>query len=248
MKRLAAGLATVLQVVPYATLYCPPGSRQIGQPPPIERSVKCVMEDQGRVFQHGPFLDFYPYGNKKLSGEYEQGKRSGLWVYWTEEGQVETQERYENDQLLRREEVDEIESHKQYSQYKVTEWYPSGVKKLEGVMRDKQRHGRFREWNEKGVLERQSDWRAGKLTGFDSWFFESGKTRKEQEFVDDVADGKYREYFSSGKLHLEGRFREGAKDDLWSEWNEAGELIAKVKWWRGSIEATPATSTPALKR
>ena len=44
---------------------------------------------------HGTITCFFPNSRKKLQGEYKDGRLTGVWTSWDEQGKVNVQHRYE---------------------------------------------------------------------------------------------------------------------------------------------------------
>ena len=66
-----------------------------------------------------------------------------------------------------------------------------------------------------------------------SFFNERGIKIREQNFVEDVADGKFAEYYPSGKKQLQGNFVNRLKHGTWSYWDAKGKLIYQVEFQNG---------------
>lgn len=81
-------------------------------------------------------IGFYPDGQKRIEGEYLEGKRNGKWTYWYDNGKKWSEAGYKTD--LR--------------EGKSTVWHESGLKYYEGSYKDGERIGRWRFWDEQGKL------------------------------------------------------------------------------------------------
>jgi hypothetical protein len=69
-------------------LTCPTGTRQAGgQNSKMEASFCMRLDDKGAPVSHGPYLSLHATGKKAVEGQYENGKRQGLWTTWDENGQ-----------------------------------------------------------------------------------------------------------------------------------------------------------------
>jgi antitoxin component YwqK of YwqJK toxin-antitoxin module len=84
-------------------------------------------------------IGYYPDGQKRIEGEYHDGKREGQWKYWFSNGNTWSEARYKTD--LRN--------------GKSTVWYENGRKYFEGSYRMGERTGRWRFWDEEGNLLKQ---------------------------------------------------------------------------------------------
>lgn len=68
-------------------LSCPGGTKQIGGQKSALEATLCVKvgPNSTRLF-HGPYVAFWPNGNKQAEGQYEDGNRGGHWVFFDEQG------------------------------------------------------------------------------------------------------------------------------------------------------------------
>jgi antitoxin component YwqK of YwqJK toxin-antitoxin module len=69
------------------TLVCPAGSKQVGGAKSALEAVVCVRSDKdgGRIF-HGPYIAFWPNGQRQAEGQYENGWRSGTFTFFDQAG------------------------------------------------------------------------------------------------------------------------------------------------------------------
>ena len=68
-------------------LACPEGTRQSGGQNTIHEASFCVkLSAQGVPEMHGPMVSLHKNGKKAVEGQYENGKRVGLWVSFDEVG------------------------------------------------------------------------------------------------------------------------------------------------------------------
>lgn len=51
--------------------------------------------------KHGKHINYYKTGIKKVEGEYENGKRKGVWKWWNEKGEVNYKIDYSSNLTLR---------------------------------------------------------------------------------------------------------------------------------------------------
>jgi len=66
------------------TLACPAGSQQAGGPGSAFEASLCLRTSP-RVF-HGPYVAFWPNGVRQSEGQYQDGFRSGRWVFYDDAG------------------------------------------------------------------------------------------------------------------------------------------------------------------
>jgi hypothetical protein len=68
-------------------LSCPTGTKQVGGAKSVFEASLCMRigRDGMRIF-HGPYVAYWPNGQKQAEGQYDEGFRSGHWVYFDEQG------------------------------------------------------------------------------------------------------------------------------------------------------------------
>lgn len=74
------------------------------------------------------------------------------------------------------------------------------------------------------------------------------KKVREQNFVDDVADGPFTEYYDNGVKHFQGAYKNRQRHGKWSCWNPNGKLYYSALFENGhkvkEIYATDPKKTP----
>lgn len=68
-------------------LTCPTGSRLVGGPKSVFEASVCMRSarDGSRTF-HGPYVAFWPNGQKQAQGQFDEGRRTGKWFFFDEAG------------------------------------------------------------------------------------------------------------------------------------------------------------------
>jgi len=95
-----------------------------------------VVRPDGTQVKNGLETSWYENGKKKSEGEYQNGKKEGIWISWYENGVIGQKGSYQNDQ---RERI----------------WikhYRNGNKESEGSYINNRREGQWRKWYENGQL------------------------------------------------------------------------------------------------
>ena len=72
-----------------ARLDCPQGTTQRVRGISYDESTFCVrvaVAKGGEPQLHGPYVDFYPNGQKQSEGQYLDGYRVGRWTFWNANG------------------------------------------------------------------------------------------------------------------------------------------------------------------
>lgn len=103
-----------------------------------------VELEQYFVFRHNDSIlikeiGFYPDGQKRIEGEFKDGKRQGKWTYWYDNGNRWSQASYKAGIL----------------DGKSTVWHENGSKYYEGRYRNGNRAGHWRFWDKDGNLTKE---------------------------------------------------------------------------------------------
>ncbi len=118
-------------------LQCPAGSVQAGGKDSAFEAVLCVRHgaDGSREF-HGPYVSFRKDGTKEAEGQYENGWRTGKWVFFDQTGF-----QYGETNFTR-------------GDYDGVRWerLPNGQKKFEENWVMGKRQGTQKSWDAKGIL------------------------------------------------------------------------------------------------
>lgn len=104
----------------------PDGSVELEQYYLFEKNDSVLIKETG----------YYADGQKRIEGEFKDGKRDGKWTYWFANGNKWSEARYKND----------------IREGKSTVWHENGKKYFEGQYRNGERHGNWRFWKENGEL------------------------------------------------------------------------------------------------
>lgn len=102
--------------LPEVQLSCPTGTKQVGGAKSVFEASLCMRigRDGSRIF-HGPYVAYWPTGQKQAEGQFEDGFRSGKWTFFEENGVKSGETNFKRDD---------------YDGVRV-EFYPNGQKKLE---------------------------------------------------------------------------------------------------------------------
>ena len=100
---------------------------------------------EGNPVKHGPWVSWYPNGQKKLEGNYEDDAPSGSFTQWHDNGQRSMSAKY----------VDGIK------QGLWTWWHPSGLKSIQGKYVNDQPVEKWLWWEESGKVAYRTDMSTG---------------------------------------------------------------------------------------
>lgn len=123
-------------------LNCPAGTKQFGT---ADDGLFCRKVDatDGMHIPHGPYVSYYPNGQKRSEGQYVEGFRSGLWTFYSEAGQVTGRTEFQREN---------------YHGKRVL-YFANGKPRLVEEYSNGKRNGVVQEFSEDGKLVREAHYR-----------------------------------------------------------------------------------------
>ena len=153
----------------------------------------------------------------RAHGQYEHGKRDGLWTW--------------NDRDANKEREGNYAEGKRDGPW--TEWYDNKIV-FTGNYTQGKPDGEFiyydRNENELGRFDIAGG------TGTMQTFWPNKKVATRQHMSQGLADGLYQELTNRGKVVVEGRYRNDVKHGFWKEWTPEGLLTLEQTWKRGKLD------------
>ena len=86
----------------------------------------------------------------------------------------------------------------------------------------KARDGFAMEFNEKGAVEFEGNWKNDKKHGEGIEYFENGFKKFEGSFENDIKEGQGKEFFGTGEVKYDGQFKDGDKLGQFTEFFQGG--------------------------
>jgi antitoxin component YwqK of YwqJK toxin-antitoxin module len=117
---------------------------------------------------------------------------------------------------------------------------------VEGSYATDQKHGRWREWTEAGVLVHEAHYRRGKLDGTLKKYA-GGQLVLEASYKDGQADGPYIEY-RDGKRSLAGQYADDRKVGTWTASDAAGGVTLVATYTAGVLDGPWREQTATTTR
>lgn len=205
----------------------------------------------------GTSIRYSANGKVKSKGKFdENGKKTGIWEIYYENGNVSEEVPYENDKIqgvvIGYYENKNKKSKVAYADNKIIGikelYFPSG--KLLG--KENYKDGKFASngdfYDENGTVTLQSgngykleffdngkmsfkgNYRNGNLHGLCSWYFENGNLKQEENYENGVANGLSKIYFVSGNLMQKTVYDKGKTNGSVEYYHPNGKLLGKNKF------------------
>lgn len=116
-------------------------------------------------------------------------------------------------------------------------YYNDGNIRIEGPMKDNERHGEWLAYTFAGTLQSVNNYVNGEYHGPYFNYFPNGELRIQGEYADGKEigewivfnqegkrDGVYRKFHPNGQLNILGKYADGEEEGTWKFFNERGEI------------------------
>jgi antitoxin component YwqK of YwqJK toxin-antitoxin module len=169
-----------------------------------------VSETSGipRNGRDGLWVFNYDTGHKNQESTFKTGKLEGLFKSFFENGNLESQVNYTNDNLT--------------GIYR--EYYNSGKLKQEKNYKTGSLEGVFKSYSEVGQITMECTYVLGKKTGAQKEYHQNNVLKSTKNYVNGEIDGVAKEYFENGKIQKEYSTKNGYFIGAYKEYYSNGNL------------------------
>jgi antitoxin component YwqK of YwqJK toxin-antitoxin module len=136
------------------------------------------------------------------------GKKTGLWESYYENGQLWSKGLYENGL---REGIWEF-------------YYENGQLWSKVSFKDDKQDGIWEKYWSNGQLSSKGSFKDGNRDGIWEYYDENGQLSSKGSYNNDKYDGIWEYYYKNGQLWFKGLFKDGKKDGIWEYYYENGQL------------------------
>ena len=188
----------------------------------------------------GPYLTYYPNGNKKIQGYYHLNKADSLWTFYHDNDYVKSVGyflnnkqhglwKYYNNLGIKQREITFKDGRKNgiYNEYDNEENL-----KLSGELLDDKKIGLWKEYNKNGILKStkliQND-----TTILHRSFYPNGNVNLQGKKINNKRSGKWTSFHENGQVASKGFYKENTKEGSWTYWNENGTKNAEGNYTLG---------------
>ena len=168
---------------------------------------------------HGKRINWYENGTKEAEGDYRDGKRHGKWTCWYENGHKDNEGKFRNGKRHR----------------KWIWWHENGKKEAEWEYRDAERHGKCTLWHNNGKLAVEFELHDGKPHGKGSSWYPNGLKEKEGEYSKGKRHGKWIWWHDNGKKEAECEFHNGKLHGKATRWYHTGLKQREIEFIDGEM-------------
>ncbi|MBK9284067.1 MAG: toxin-antitoxin system YwqK family antitoxin [Sphingobacteriaceae bacterium] len=213
-----------------------------------ESNVKRVKDVvPNKELSNGPYEEKGGDGLVYKTGQYDNGKKVGVWIYYGKggksAGKVEKEESYKDGEfdgtIKTFDENGLVTYSADYKNGKYngkTKYYKSGALTMEEQNVDGQRNGKMIEY-QSGKKWKETDFINAKKDGQEIYYFiENGKVKTITSYKDDKQNGSYKNFNKDGSLYEEGAFKDGYKEGEWKKYDAKGKVTEKIFYVKGEEE------------
>jgi antitoxin component YwqK of YwqJK toxin-antitoxin module len=154
----------------------------------------------------------YFEGTEKVSQsvDYKDGKKSGWWLEYYENGNAKVKSRYMNDTL----------------QDSWLYYYKDGTFSDIQIFKNGKKEGRWKKFNEKGMLYSEIFYKDGEMDGARTIYtYNSGRVLERLHYKNGVMDGKQEYFYNNGNPKSVSYFSSGQPCPGLEEWTEGGRKL-----------------------
>lgn len=197
----------------------------------LEDNINRYNENQEK---QGKWITFHPNRVNKLVGNYVNGKKSGIFKEYDEEGKLIGIYNYDNGVLK--------ETSDEFSVLNVKKKYfaNGSVKSETSYSKSGKKQGYYYEYDEKGNLIKSEFYeqdlllwegytdKQGRKQHLWKYYYPNGTLKAEGAYINDKEEGDWKYYFESGKLEQKGHYVNGKPDKKW-EWFFESEKPRRIE-------------------
>jgi len=163
-----------------------------------------IIDEQGN--RKGAWTDFYPEGEVRAKGSYDENRRSGRWTFYFKNGAVEQKGRYERGRF----------------QGLWIWYYANGNTWREESYFNGREDGLFVEYDRDGNILTQGNYISGERDG--PWEYQVGDHREKGAYVIGLKEGLWQHFYPDGSLKYEGNYSQGNPDKRHKYYYNSGLL------------------------
>ncbi|RXK57837.1 hypothetical protein ESA94_20165 [Lacibacter luteus] len=190
-------------------------------------------------FQEGK-AKYYDNGKLEREIEYKEGDRNGTAKYYGESGETAFEIYYDDGMITAYAYPDRTKKMQKPIQLvnftgTIEPYYSNGNKAAFIEVAAGVYNGKFRLYNEKGIVTYESTDEYGYTNGAVKSFYDNGKPKVEYTQTYDLTDGVLKEYYPDGKIKTEATYDAGNLHGLYKIYDQTGKLIETRVYYQGYI-------------
>ncbi|HYC84913.1 MAG TPA: tetratricopeptide repeat protein [Chryseosolibacter sp.] len=163
----------------------------------------------------GKWVYFYDNAELMAEGQYVNGKKIGIWKYYTNEGSLKSVENHDKGDI--------------------TLYHRNGNKREYFFLKDGATDGPVEIYFECGALKEKLLYTAGKRNGKGELYYADGKTDMTYQYVDDKATGEFISYYPNGKIYSRSLYKDDMLDGKYVSYYSNGRVVKEGQYLNGKF-------------
>ncbi len=193
----------------------------------------------------GSWTNYYDSGLPMDITNYRNGRRNGIHIEISNQGNTQQVETYKDNQLdgpkrVYQEGTAFLSEETFYKEGKIhgtlNKRYPSGKPQEEATYNMGIRDGKTSWYYESGEKTADYSYKNGIIDGEVTSYYKNGKVIEHGMYKNNQQVGPWKEFYETGTVKAEGKYENGVKEGSWKEFNEQGKLVKTVKYKNGEIK------------
>ena len=169
---------------------------------------------------HGSWTFYTKEGATASSGSFDYGKKTGDWKIFSENGKIERELSYNNDELSG-----------------LFTTYKYGVMKHQSIYTEGKANGLITNYHPNGAIKNKMNYKDDLLNGKYETFFKNGTNKNyELNYENDIAIGVIKYYFKNGALYSTSKLEEDRKSGLEITYYNDSSIYSKLNYKNGILD------------
>ncbi len=162
---------------------------------------------------------YAPHSDKNRNKIDENGRKQGLWRYYTRDGILLLELTFQNDV-----------KHGPCTRHSSA----TGIVTEESNYFNGKRDGDYKRYSSTGILISEGTYTNNRKTGtWTNYYPVNGEKKCEGAYIDGKREGKWVYYSSKGKLRFMGDYVNGLREGEWTSYNDDGTVLEQKKYVKG---------------
>ena len=219
----------------------------------LRARIMVLVQSDGTEIRHGKFQGFHKTGWLAVQGRYHEGKPTGIWHWWDDQGNLLRKSRFDGpfeEMLSGRSRlkpevtfrdnmtgVPVAEGQLKYNKAhgKWTYWHNDGSVKASGKYVEGRPDGRWVRYFRSGQVEALMDYHLGLLHGRYVQGFPDGQEKARGKMEHGLREGTWEYFYPNGQLKMEGAFKQDQESGPWKYYDDLGHLEKTLIYRRGLL-------------
>ncbi|MDR0971490.1 MAG: hypothetical protein LBM25_03810 [Bacteroidales bacterium] len=175
---------------------------------------------------------YYENGYIRYEGAFLNGERTGVWMFYFENGTLFALADFTNNSNGNNWEVyktDKTVIAKKSNKVKTISFFSDGCLALIRIINDRDEETEYKFYPSFNISQKAL-YKNGKYNGEVIALFNNGRINSKNFFKEGLQDSIYNLYYENGNIQVEGQYNKGEKIGVWKYFNEDGSLKGEEEY------------------